>query len=297
MQWYFIVLLGTIVNALFVVITKKTLLKEHSIEFSSAISFLMLVISLPLLFFIDVKLRPGQIAIVYVISALFTIAFVYNMKAIRHMDVSVVAPLSTFTTAITAILAVIFLKEEIKLMQAAGILLLLAGAYVLQAQEHMHNLVAPFKKLCKSRYIGYLFTALFFFSCAFLLIRFIVNSDSSYYIKTSTFVLLLHVFISLNFFTITTLFYRGLKTYDAGLKSLKMMVLLAILLVFYRLLQFTAISIPTAKIAFVMALSEMYVFFVVLIGGRMFHENGMKRKAIGTVIMVIGVLVIIFGGS
>jgi len=294
MDWYYLILLSAITNAFFIISTKKVLLKEHSIEFSSALSLLVFLLSLPLLLFIDLNFNINEVALVYIASSFFTIAFLFNMKSIRHMDVSVVAPLMTFNVAITSFLAFIFLGESLSKMQVIGVLLLLAGAYVLQTHHRQSKLLDPLKKMFTSKYIVYLFASLFMFSFAFLMIKSATDRSNPGSIGAMEYLFLLNSFVALNFFIITTLFYNGVKTYKSGLKPLKIIIIPAALILLYRLLQINAMAIPAAKLSLIIALNEIYVFFVVLIGGKMFHEHNIKRKIFGTIIILTGIFFVLY---
>ncbi len=290
-------MLAAIMNALFVIATKKALVKEHSIEFSSVISLLVFLFSMPLLFFLDFNISLGQLAWIYITASLFTIGFLYNMKAIKHMDVSVVAPLTTFNVAIISLLAVIFLGERLSLMQLLGIALLLVGCYILQTHHISTNLFAPLKKIVKSKSIAYLFAAMILFAFAFIIIRAVSNTNNAGAVDPYSYVFLLNLFMAINFFTIITLFYGGLKTYSIGFKSWKLILLPALFILMYRLLQLAALSIPEARLSLTLALNEIYVLFVVIIGGKMFHEHDLKRKMVGSIIMLAGVYIILISGA
>lgn len=296
MEWYYFVLMAAVSYAFFIIYTKKALLIEHSIEFSSVLSIVLFLFSLPLLFFINFDLNTSQIALIYVSSSLFTMAFLFNMRAIRHMDVSIVAPLMTFNVAITSILAIIFLGERLTAMQVIGILFLLAGAYILQTHHRESSLFEPLKKMFTSRHVMYLLASLLMFSLAFLIIKNAISIDNPERIGAIDYIFLLNGFVALNFFIMITLFYNGIKTYKAGMKQLKLIAIPAALILIYRILQVTAMSLPYAKLSLIVALNEVYVFFVVLIGGRMFHEHNLARKITGTAVILIGIYLVIYAG-
>ncbi len=63
-----------------------------------------------------------------ILSALGTIAFIFY---IRKVGVSVAVPMSALYPAVTTVLAILVLKEKIKLTSAAGILLAIAAGVLL----------------------------------------------------------------------------------------------------------------------------------------------------------------------
>ncbi len=293
MEWYYFILLAALANGLYVIITKKALLKEHSIEFSSAHSIMALVLSLPLLFFIDLNITTPQIALIYIASSFYTIAFFYRVKAIRHMDISVVTPLMIFAPAMTSVLAIFFLGEFLSALQVAGIALLLLGAYMLQITNRHSSLLEPLKMIFTSRYSSYVLASSLLFSFFLLITRALANSAGLNYINPMTYIVLLNLFAAINFFIISTLFFNGFSSYREGFKQSKLMVLSAVLILALGIFRILAISMPHAKLALVAALSESYVLLDVYAGGRLFHERNIRWKIIGTMVMLFGVYVVV----
>ena len=293
MQWYYFVLFGAVANAFFTIISKKTLMKEHSMEFSAANSFLVFIFSLPLLFFVDININTSQLSMIYLSSSLFTMAFLYGNKAVRHMDISIVAPLTTFFPVITAVLAIIFLNESLNFAQVIGIILLVMGAYALERRNKKSKLMDPLKMIFKSKYIHYLFISMLFFSFTYLIISYMTNASNPDYVSPITFMLLLSAFVSFNYFIITMLFYNGIKTYKLGLKPLTLMTMAALSISVYRLFQIIAISLPGSKLSLITSLNGVYVLGVVFIGGRLFHEHNIKRKIFSTIIMLVGIYLVL----
>ena len=293
MEWYYFILLAAIANGLYIIVTKKALLKEHSIEFSSAHSIVVLLLSLPLLFFIDLNLKLSQVAMIYIASSLYTIAFFCRIKAIRHTDISIVTPLMIFTPVVTSALAVILLGEHLRGLQVAGIALLLLGAYILQIRNKHARLLEPLKAMFASKYSSYLFASVLLFSFFLLMIRMLTNSANPGSVEPITYIVLQNVFVALNFFVISTLFFNGFKAYKEGFQQSRLMFTAAFLILALGIFRILAITMPDAKLALVSALSEVYILLDVYVGGRLFHEKNIGWKLAGTLVMLIGVYIVL----
>ena len=93
MLWLFLVLASALAKAIGEVFGKKALFKEHSLGFSTARSLLIFFFSLFLIWKADFYLPFKAYALLYVSSLFGTFGVLYTTKAMRHMKLSVFAPL------------------------------------------------------------------------------------------------------------------------------------------------------------------------------------------------------------
>ena len=138
MQWYILALGSAILNALSAVTEKKTLFKEHAMEYATVISLIMFVLSLMFINKVSFSMPVSYWFLLVIISIMDAIAFLYITKAVRHMELSESSPLFVFGPAITAVLAYIFLGEILTMKHIGGILGVTLGAYVLEL-KHVKN--------------------------------------------------------------------------------------------------------------------------------------------------------------
>src|SRR3989338_6579825 len=152
MTWFAFALLAALFLGVASLFEKRILLQEHSLEFSAVFSLLVAVCSLPFLFFVGpITMSAQALAAIGVASFFSAISFYYTAKCVRHMEISVIAPLLVIAPAVTVLLAFVFLGEALSAWQGWGVGLLLCGAYMLQAKRGTHVL-APLRQIIRSRY-------------------------------------------------------------------------------------------------------------------------------------------------
>ncbi len=82
-------------------------------EFSTVLAIFNFLIALVLLPYINFELPIKTLGLMYLASIFGSIAFLFVAKAVRHMDVSIVSPLMTFSPAIVVVLAFFILGEKV----------------------------------------------------------------------------------------------------------------------------------------------------------------------------------------
>ena len=288
MEW-FVFALGTAVFAsLATVIEKKTLIKEHPMEFSAVLALFNLLISLPLLFFVNFNIPSSILGILYIGSLFGTVAFLYVARALRHMEISLASPLLSFSPAIVLVLSFFILGERISFLQLIGILVLIFSAYILETPKHL-NLKEPIRIFIKSKYIHFIFIALILYAFSSIIDKFVIS-----YMTPLSYILIVHFFISVNFFALMFLFHNGLEGIKHGIKNAGKMIFVVSLFTFtYRLLQIQAISMTFVSL--VIPIKRLSTLFSTIIGGEMFHEKRLLLRSIISIVMLFGTYLIITG--
>ena len=288
MEWFIFAFGAAILVSGAALVQKKTLLKEHALEYSAILALTNFLFSL--LFIPKANFDIGLLnyGILYAGSWLGAVAFLFVSKAVRHMEVSAASPLLNFGPAITAILAFFVLQEELAGLQIIGMGLLILGAYVLEIEGSIVNFFRPLKKIFKTKYIHYIFLALLLYGFSSLVDRYMMLQG----VTPETFIVVIHAFIFFNFFILINVFYDGVKGIKHDFKSMgKWILLVSILTVSYRFLQIKAVSM--AYVGLVSAIKRTSTLFTTLIGGTLFHEKNLLVKVLGCIIMLWGAVFII----
>lgn len=287
--WLIYSLIAAIFTAATSITEKKTLLKEHAMEFSTVLSIIILIISIPLFFIIDYsKLQLIPIILLFFSAILGATGFLLVAKSVRHMEISNSAPLFALGPGIITLLAFIFLKETISRNQTIGIMLLITGAYILEIRENK-SILEPIKTLKKSRYHQYIILALILYSITSLFDRAIL---SRYDMNPIAFIAFAHIFLAFNFIIMLHIFHDGIKGIKHGTKNAGWWILLiAIFVISYRITQAYAIKI--ANVGLVTAIKRTSTLLTVIIGGEIFREKGLFKKTIASSIMILGAILIV----
>ena len=286
--WYGYAIAAAIFATLFQITRKKALSKVHAMNFESLRTFFVVIIALFLLPFMDWSFDKKSLLLVYIVSLIATTGILYAAKAYRHNEISLISPLSSLRPAFVAILATIFLSEALGGKKIIGIGVLLVSAYLLESDHHLSNLKAPIKHLLKSKYSLYFIFATFLFSISAILDKFIIGTKIT---NIYTYFFLVWIFMAINFNIIHAFLY-GVKDSLVCLKKTKYLAFtVALFSVIANLFALKALSM--AYVSLVMPLIMLSTLFIVLFGGRFFHERYLMFRVAISVLMLIGAYLII----
>ena len=131
-----------------VIINKHILKKVHV----PLLTWSLFAFPLPLLFWLSFKDGIPNINGLFLLgtagSALsFVLAKSFTLHSIKNNLLSKIYPLVSFSVFFTYIFGLIFLSETIKLSAFLGLLLILMGGYILNAENAKESILIPFKLL------------------------------------------------------------------------------------------------------------------------------------------------------
>jgi len=288
MLWLIYALTAALLTAACSIFQKKTLFKEHAMEFSTVLALFNMVLALPFFFFVDFSsliLKP--LVYMFFASILAAVAFLLIAKAVRHMEISSVSPLLIMGPGLTAFLAFVFLGEKLTATEISGICLLLIGAYILETKEIKH-LLEPLKVFKESRYIHFILIALILYSITSLFDRIVL---AHYNLTPETYIAFIHIFLAINFFIMLAFFHDGIKGIKHGIKTAwRPILIISVLVISYRFFQANAVKL--ARVGLVVSVKKISVLFTVVLGGEIFHEKNLVKKTIASVIMILGIILI-----
>ena len=288
MLWIVLALFSAFLTAVVSIIDKKILLREHAMEFSAIFSLTNAILVLFFIPFVDFHIKLADLLFIYFISWFGTLGFLFSIKAIRHMQLSSLLPFVNFSPVIAAFLGVLFLNEVLNLKQWTGIILLLAGGYVLETRN-VANYREFFRNIIRSKSLHYLFLALLFYSFTAIADRYIITKITD----NNTYLFFVLIFIAFNFFLMSSLFYGGIKDMKRGLvKHWKLFVFAGFLTFIYRVSYIYSLSLAD-DLASVLSLKRLSVLFGVVLAGSFLHEKGLGKKIIATLIMLVGVALLV----
>lgn len=288
MIWFAFALSAAIITALSAVVEKKTLLKEHAMEFSAVLAIFNLIILLPFIRRVNLNIATSTWMMILLVSLLSSVAFLFFAKALRHSEISISSALMNFRPALVFLLALIFLKETLTIYQVAGVVLLIIGAYILEMKHKKESLIAPFKAITKSKYAHYIFISITLYSISSIFDKIILKS-----VDVMTYLFLAHLFIAIFFTIFIFAFHDGIKGIAHGMRSAgKWIVVVAIFTVAYRFLQAKAVAI--GSVSLVSTIKQSSALFATILGGTFFHEKNLAHKIMAVAVMMIGVVLILY---
>ena len=288
MSWYILALLGAIFSAIVHTLFKKNLKSMSSTVMGAGIfltsGIILLIISIyqgipeiQPLFYTAIILEP-----IFVVLGL---SFVFS--ALKSGDLSLAYPMQAFTPLFLLVTSFFVLNELPSLTGLGGIIILVSGLYVLNSNGTSKGIFDPFKEVFRKKEVYYMLIAAFIFSMTISLDKLIVlNSDPIFGAAISC------LLIGTIFLTRSRIDKTGtLQTYK---KYIPAFLIAGIFLC----LEAVTINIAfTMQIApYVIAIKRTSILFAVLYGTFILEEKYKTRRIIGSLIMVIGtVLIILYG--
>jgi drug/metabolite transporter (DMT)-like permease len=287
LPWYVYAFGAVILGTFFAIFRKKALQKVHSMQFESARTLAAIILSLLFVPFVDFDISFKAIVLMYVISLLAVIGLYFMAKSYKHMELSVLMPLTNLKLVFVALLGYFLLSETVNLKNILGIAIILAGAYIIEANHNTSDIKRPLKLLFQSKYSLFLLFAIVIFSVTALLDKILVTD----YVTPATAMFFVWIFIGINMNVAHGIKYgfKELKTVFKETKSLPFVVAFFSLtadFLSYQALSMTYVSLVTP----VLMLSSL---LVVIVGGRFFHEENLIYRTIVSVVMLLGVYLII----
>lgn len=293
MDWLTLSLLSALLSGLVPSINKKILHGMHALEFSALFAVVNFALVLPLFFFVGLSIPAKVVFILYVGSLFSTAGFLTITKALRHLDVSYVSPMTNLSPVFLAVLAFAFLKETLSAMQLGGVALILAGAYVVEAgSSSATSFFEPLRGLVRNRHSFFILLSAMFYAVSSLVDKVVISSISVW-----QYTLLAHLFIAANFVVVslvhrTTHPHHEIKRSEQRFEHLLLLTLLsAIVTVGYRVVQIAAVAL--GPVTLVVTIKHLSSLISTMVGGEFFHEKHLMQKSVACAIMVLGTLLII----
>ena len=289
-MWFWYAAMSALVSAVSVILNKKALNKINP----SLLSWALFSFSIPFLIYPAFKDGwPKLNAMFWLVTTISVVLFAYaktlSLKSLRGSLMSEVVPLAFFAVLFQYIFALIFFSEVLKLIPFIGLVLIIVGGYLLKAEEAREDLLKPFKLLFTNKN-----AFMYLLAMAIMPLTSIFDKYGLLNIKpvNQSFLLLWENFLT----TILIGFYmtRKDKNWITDLKDnfwnlcLNGVVYTALALLYLY-------GITTGALALVSGVKKLEVFFVLLLGWFLFGDKPKKGVWIGSLIMLIGVILIKIG--
>lgn len=288
MEWVIFALIAAVFFGVRQVVSKKVLIYEHATEYLTATCLIAFLFTLFFLPKISLAYPAAIWGLMYLKGLTLTIGWLLGSKALRHLEISYVTPLTNLTPVFLLVWGFFFLKEIPSIQQYAGVALLIFGAYWLQADHHMSSLIRPWRVL-RNRYSIFMIFAIFFYSICAVLDRIVLRSVDPY-----TFLSFTYFVLSLHYLMIQFYKYDGLKDIRyAFVKGKYLIFIIAFLMIFSDIFYFMAVAIPTAMISLIIPVKRMSTLVATIIGGRMFHDHDLVWRIVACGVMVVGVILVV----
>jgi len=292
MWWYLVVLGSAILLGLGDIYRKKTLTREHTMQFVTAFVTLLFLFSFAFVIAgkVDFSISFPQLAFIALKSALILTAFFMIMKALRHTDISKTAPLKNLSIIFVVALGVLVLGESLSLKAVIGIIALLIGTYLVDLNPDLKHHFHPFG-IFKNKYFIFILVYLVAISFVGLIDKVVLDKQG---VDVFTYFFFTSMFNTIFAWIIQISFYEGKMDVKNAFKQGKSwLVIAALLTIVSDVLYFSALAVPTVYLSLAAPLRKMSSLVSTIFGGRMMHEKHLKFRIMGCVVMLVGVFLIL----
>lgn len=282
MSWLLLATGSALLSAAAAVTQKRCLQRVHALEFSFLASVAVLALSLyvPLTsnaFALDAR----TYAVLGVKSLLGGVAFLLVMMALERNPISNALPLLGLTPAVTAVLAQALLGESLRPAEWAGLGLVVAGAWMLEARAGA-GVLGPFAELVASGRHRYMGGALLLFALSAVGDKLLVSGMQ---VPPPLVLFHQHVVYCLVFAVLLLARRRPFAgVARAAREQWPLLAAIAVLTVGYRFLQLEATQ--AGPVALVLAVKRTSIVYATLFGGRVFAEERLASRLVGAALIV-----------
>ena len=147
----------------------------------------------------------------------------------------------------------------------------------------------PFQVIYRSKFHKYMIFALLLFTATSILDKALLRD---YKLSPNAFIAFQHVYFVFIFFIIFLFKNKRIEFDRRAFKiNWKWVVLVSIFTFGYRYTHILAVAI--APVALVLSVKRTSVFFGAILGGKIFREKNLVKKAIATIIMIAGAILLV----
>jgi len=280
-------LLSALCIAAMTILNKKTLRRQHPLEFCASRGAVKILIGVPIIIILGLKIGLVEGLIVYGVSLLATFGLINLMRATRHLDVSLTAPLSNLSPLLLLTIAYFVLGEVPSKFQLAGIFLIIVGAYVLQVDRVSHNILDPLRHFAKNHYMHLLIVAMIVFSITATFDRWLLSNR----LDAITYMAWLWVFVSINHVLLESYKHGFMEIVHDLRRDWRTLVPLGALTFLANFFYLNAAAVQ--NIAVVIGLKRTHSLFVTMTAGLFFRETHILSKSVASLIMIGGIFLMI----
>jgi drug/metabolite transporter (DMT)-like permease len=284
MSWIIFALISTTFIGANTVASKKILVFENALKFLTVLTVAQFVVLIPFIPFVRIPSIDATL-IIFTQSVILTVGLLLQFEVLKKLPISTVAPLNNLMPLFLYSYAFFILGESLSQNQIIGFLILIIGAYLINFSPK--DILFPMKQIFKSKFEQWLIISIMILAVVAMMDKLIFF----YRVDVLSLLFLSQLFLAINSLLVLLFTEREKGIVEAFSTKGLWVMFTAILKNVGNLAYLYAVSV--APVSLVLPFRQMSSFFAAVFGGTLFREKGLKRKAISSIIMVGGVLLII----
>ncbi len=291
-MWFWLTVASAILGAVELILSKKAL---HKVS-AAVLTWSLFTLSIPPLVYFAIREGIPTLNSLFFIGVFgSSLAFIFSKiifnNALKQNLISKILPLTAFSGIFTYFFGLILLAESIRPIPVLGLLSVLFGSYILNADQAREDLLKPFKLLFLKKESIFFLLAIMLGSLTAILDKWALSNSSP---TSPVFTILVEqtiMSVMLGMYMIRV----ESKTWAVELKkNFGILFLNSIIFLLVGLFVFYAYD-DGGPAALVIGVKRLQIFFVLLMGYLFFKDKPTKHVWIATAIMIMGVLMIKLG--
>lgn len=284
MTWLIFGILSAFFEALKDVFGKQNLQKSDEYVVAWSLSFFSVIFLIPWVFYTGIPALNSQFWLALLIGgSINAVTALLYIKAIKVSDLSLTLPLLALTPLFMLVTSPLMVGEYPNFFDYIGILLIVAGSYLLNIKEKSKGYLAPFKALLDEPGPKLMLIVAFLWSIA-------SNCDKIGVTNSYPIFWIFSLFGTMSVLLLPVLLY---KTPNPGRKILKQLPMLAAMGFFNAIgVLFQMQALTLTLVVQVIAIKRTSVLMGVLFGHFIFKEKDIQQRLLGAGIMILGVVFI-----
>jgi len=211
------------------------------------------------------------------------LALILYLKAIKLSPLSLTMPFLALTPAFLIFTSYVMLKESSDLSGIAGIFFITTGAYLLNLSGLKSGILAPLKSIFKEKGAMLMIAVAFIYSITSNICKIGINHSSPIFFGAVYYLLLT---------TLLTGFFKK-RIFNLRENLAKNIKSLSLIGFFYGFMVITHfISLSLTNVAYMISVKRTSLLFSIFYGKFMFNEEKIKERLLGSIVMLIGVILI-----
>ena len=284
MLWLIPALLSALFDSLKDIASKKSLKNvEPEVAALANTLFAVPVVLIALILFEKPVFDKGLWIILFISSAILASAFILYMKSLKTTDVSLAIPFTALTPAFMLVVTPILIGESTTREGGFGVLLIVLGAYLLNANKNSKNLLAPIRAIAHDKGVLLMILVAFLWSITATIDRIALRHSSPLFYITSS-CLFVSLWIGAYYFFTSRNKINQIKANFWPLAKIGL---------FFGLSSIAYIYAYTLTLAaYAIAVKRTNALFSVVLGAIFFKEKNIRGRFLGALLMVLGVAII-----
>jgi len=248
------------------------------------------------------ELGPDFLYAVGATCAINVLGTTLAFRALKSTDISLAVPMLSFTPLFLVLTAFVMLQEIPSLAGMAGIVIIVAGSYILNTAAEHTSLLDPFRAMVSHPGILAMFFVAFLYAIAIGFDKMVVLNSDIVFGSAVVFSVLGSAFLAL--FLLKSARHRQDLPAPAAMAPAQEqphsgsphdILVAGILIAIFLTIESVAINAAYLDqiVPYVSAIKRMSIIITVLYGTLIFRETGIRQRVSGAVLMVFGVVLIL----